>query len=626
MNNHNLFSSLSFRVAATVLSVEVIVLAGAGVLYVESFARSALATAEQHAELPTSLMNAGLLRLDAVSDIPTMHRLLDTDLVTGFVFGLNGNIFYASSPELVGRHVDALVDDSVIGPFLLSSEPTIFHTPETIRSVAPVFGTDGKTPHFYVYIELSKAGFRAERRRLIYTFAVGSFIALLVSSTAIILMLNRSIISKINKVVEILDQVRIGNLDVEVTNGTSVREIRVLQHGLNAMIAQRRVNEEDLRTSRDTAQEANRAKSLFLDNVNHELRTPLNGILGMASLLDRTGLNGDQRRYLSSIRESSNALLGVIQEILEISYLDTNAPPYLDDQFDVKSVLEEVVEAAREFANEKGLRLHVEIGTDVPPVRTDRTRVVQILRRILNNAVKYTDEGSVTLRARRVESALQLEVSDTGVGIPEGRQTAIFERFVQVEDPYTKTRRGIGLGLAITKSIVDQLGGEIAVASREGEGATFTVTLPCRFEDLPTRERPTAAAADYPDLPTRVLVVEDDAINRMYLRSLLQSSGYTVDEAGDGELAFAKVLADDYGLVLMDVGLPHMNGIDTARRIRCEADESHGNVPIVALTAHTLAEDKERCFGAGMNAFLAKPINERELLNVVGSFVHVDVE
>ncbi len=431
---------------------------------------------------------------------------------------------------------------------------------------------------------------------------------------------------------------------------------------------------DDLERARRAAEAANRAKSEFLANMSHEIRTPMNAILGFAKLLLREPLTPDQRECVETICRSGGDLLTLINDILDLSRIEADRMLLSPEVVDVASVARSVCELLELRAAEKGVRLAVEADPRVPKAAmTDHARLRQVLLNLVGNAVKFTDAGSVTVTIGPEEPApggtgilpvphgleacathIHFAVTDTGIGIPLDRQEAIFDAFVQGDGSFTRKYGGTGLGLAISKRLATLLGGRIWVESTPGKGSSFHFTIrthlaapqggagdKCQVasdkgqvtsgepeeppapasSSLPLATRHLPLATPRPPLATRreaaatILVADDNPVGRDYARRVLERAGYRVAEAADGQEALAAARDQAVDLVLMDVGMPVVDGLEAARRLRATCHGAH--LPIIALTAHAMAGDEQRCRQAGCDAYLAKPVDPDELLRAV---------
>lgn len=385
----------------------------------------------------------------------------------------------------------------------------------------------------------------------------------------------------------------------------------------------------DLAAARDAAEAASRAKSSFLANMSHELRTPMNGIIGLTGLALRHTEDPRLRDQLAKIDKSSHLLLAVVNDILDISKIEAGHLQLEQVRFRFGEILENLISMIGQRAAEKGVRLLVDLPAGLPArvVMGDPVRFNQILLNLLGNAIKFTAQGSITLRARQTASRadqlqLRWEVQDSGIGISPENQQRLFTAFEQADGSTTRKYGGTGLGLAISKRLVEMMGGEIGVESREGEGSTFwfslwfdTVDAPVDAAVLPAPTFASVRSADErlcdAHAGSRVLLVEDEPINQEVSRGLLEDCGLVVEVANDGLEAVALARQKVYAAILMDMQMPHLNGIDATRQIR--SDSLNRATPILAMTANAFEEDRRACLAAGMNDHIAKPINPQQL-------------
>ena len=360
-------------------------------------------------------------------------------------------------------------------------------------------------------------------------------------------------------------------------------------------------------------QEALRAKNEFLAVVSHEIRTPMNGVLGTAQLLQMTEMTEEQRRYVEAIQSSGETLLALINDILDLSKLDSGKV-YLDQRpLHLRGVVKEVIELLRAQAQKKDLYLDTEIATEVPEWMTgDSHRIKQILTNLVGNAIKFTQHGGVrvAMHVQQNGEVLVCQVQDSVIGITPDRVEHLLEKFSLVDSSITRRHGGTGLGLAICKKLVEGMGGVISVESKRHQGSIFTFRIPCSAAEPTLDRRLTADVALKTPAGLRVLLVEDNAVNQMLALGMLEKLGCQADLAENGQEALDKIVAG-YDLVLMDMQMPRMDGVTATRVIR---EMQLAPQPyIVALTANAMESDRQLCLAAGMNDFLAKPFKAAEL-------------
>ena len=390
-------------------------------------------------------------------------------------------------------------------------------------------------------------------------------------------------------------------------------------------------NQRHLEEARRKAEEATAAKSGFLATMSHEIRTPMNGVLGMMALLDQTRLDAGQREYLDTARRSGEALLAIIDDILDLSKLEAGRMGVDALPFAPRRALDDVTALLRPLASDKGLELTVRVAADVPEALLgDGRRVRQILLNLVGNALKFTASGFVRLDATVDTDAaggrwLRLAVRDSGIGIDDAAVARLFTEFSQADSSTTRRFGGTGLGLAISRRLATLMGGDIEVASTPGTGSTFTLTLPAVAAAGGEALHHAAPGPDAaPRVPSRrpvVLLVEDNPVNQLVATRMLQLEGCEVDLAADGAEALVRAAARSYDLILMDCHMPVMDGFEATRRLHVQLDAAT-RPPILALTASILDEDRELCRQAGMDAALAKPLQRTALAAALARWVH----
>lgn len=386
-------------------------------------------------------------------------------------------------------------------------------------------------------------------------------------------------------------------------------------------ITERKRLELDIAKALELAEAASAAKSDFLANMTHELRTPLTAIIGFAEVLRRSrNLNKTAARQVGHILDASNTLLSVVNDVLDFSRLEAGGLELDPAPFDPAAMASSCAGLVAERAEAKGLQIHVRVARGVKPMNLDGPRLSQVLLNFLSNAVKFTAHGSIIVALRQTaeggEAILRGEVIDTGIGIAPEHRENIFDRFSQADAAVSRRFGGTGLGLAISRRIIERMDGRIGVDSVEGQGSTFWFEVRGSLAKLPTQEAHEASPFDA-DADVRLLLVEDNAVNRELICAMLAPFGVAVETANDGVAGVEAMRQGHYDLVLMDVQMPVMDGLTATREIRAMEGARGTATPIVAMTANVLPDQIATCLAAGMDDHLGKPINTAKLLETV---------
>jgi PAS domain S-box-containing protein len=400
--------------------------------------------------------------------------------------------------------------------------------------------------------------------------------------------------------------------------------------GVTRDITSRKKIMDELKAAKEQAFAANKAKSEFLANMSHEVRTPMNGVLGMLQLLQMTDLNDEQLEYVDTAMESGKSLLTIINDILDYAKIEAGKLPMTPEEFQIRDIIKTLVGSFKTAVNSQKVRLIYAVDQRVPDnLVADHIRIRQIFYNLVGNAVKFTEQGEIKVSIGMTEMAdpnrvmLECSIADTGIGVPDNIGDKLFEPFTQIESPRQKKIKGTGLGLSIVRQLVMQMNGTVSLKSNKAGGTTVTFSLVVdRAPEHTAKDRlpPPAPILTSPHRRLSALIVEDEQINQQIMQAILVKLGHRPTIAENGHVALNLLESHHFDIVLMDVQMPELDGLETTKIIRKRKDFLQiRNIPIIALTAYAMAGDKDKCFNAGMDGYLAKPVDIKKLEKLLKS-------
>lgn len=458
---------------------------------------------------------------------------------------------------------------------------------------------------------------------------------LLMLTAIIVLFIHHLVIEPVRKMNRQLNRMATGDLDRRLDLQASVELDRVADsmNELSSVLSeQKRLADEDLerraeaerilQKAKDQAEVANKAKSEFLATISHEIRNPLHGVLGVMGLLSDTQLDADQQRYVATARSSGEALLAIINDVLDVSKIEAGKVTLEISAMDPRELLDSVREILDTSVADRGLVLNITVDPGVPAlIMGDAGRLRQILLNLVGNAIKFSKQGTVEVRAETgccdgESPGIRISVSDEGIGIPKERQGDIFAKFTTLDASHTRKYGGTGLGLAICKQLVDLMGGGIGCESEPGRGSRFWFSFPASAANEEDRSDAELAFDELGSERARVLLVDDAPANQLIAKALLTKQGHLVDSAENGVEAVAAAQRFPYDIILMDISMPEMDGLEATKIIRSTPGPNR-ETPIIAMTAHAMRGDREIGLAAGMNDYLARPVNRQQLFAAI---------
>ncbi len=564
-------------------------------------------------------------------DTETAHEVLSSlnvrpHILQAILYSQDGKIFAQYQLDSVTENDRKGLRDHLKHNYSLFEEESYNFRKASIDLSVPI-GEPGEVIGAIV-LQANQDEFQMILLRLLYA-VIGMFTASLLLAFFFSSVLNKIVSRPILALADTMDRVhQEKNYSIRAKK-TSRDEIGVLVEGVNSMLEGIEQRDEQLLVAKEIAENANLAKSQFLAQMSHEIRTPMNGVLGIASLLLHTSLNEKQTNFVHTIRTSGESLLGLINDILDSSKIEAGKLELELISFNIRHMAEETVDLLSKHASEKNVNLACVVSTDVPAyVEGDPGRLRQIFMNLLGNALKFTSYGEVILyiseeKRDNDDVYLRFEIKDSGIGVNKNKQKEIFVAFSQVDESTTRKFGGTGLGLAICRSLVHLMGGTIGIESEEGKGSVFWFTVMLGMgstSDVIVGLLPEKTF--FQKFDAFVLVVEDNITNQIVAQGTLEKMGCKVELAGNGLEAVSAVEKKQYDLIFMDCQMPVMDGYEATVKIRKKSSgQEMEYVPIVALTAHAMKGDRERCLAVGMDDYIAKPFDEQQLERVLLKWV-----
>ncbi len=515
-------------------------------------------------------------------------------------------------------------NSNIINEFFFIEKDSIISSENSITVIKPIIYEEELIGNIIILSDLTE--YSEKINRLIKVIGIIILSALLIA-ILISMQLQKIISRPIFKLLDIM-------LGISKNKDYSVRikkagndEIGSLISGFNQMLEQIERQDIDLKFAKNKAENLAKIKEQFLANISHEIKTPMNAIIGMSYLLNDTNLNKEQKTYIKHIKNSSDSLLVLINDVLEYSKIEAGKIIVEEIEFNLHTLLVEIKEVLGIKADEKNIELVLNISGDTPRyIIGDKYRLNQILLNLIGNGIKFTETGSVIVETKMINEtdktiSILFTVIDTGIGIIKSKLKTIFSSFSQASSDTTRKYGGTGLGLSISKDLVELLGGKMYVYSNSNEGSNFSFYLSFKKTNEDKKELENDSTQIPVDIEgvesANILFVEDNKLNQILTKKILNKSGFNVEITENGKTAIELIKEKNYDLILMDLHMPEMDGFETTKHIRTKLKNNKRNIPIIALTGASMGDEREKCFLIGMNEYIAKPFDPKKLISII---------